>query len=102
MLISGIGAGRSRLDADHFYVGVTSDPSWRWRGGKAERGVMRGHCKRFSEMVILAVRPPKSAAPLEKMLIESAKASYGGRCMNKVKDSRGFSKDAVGFLYIVF
>ena len=92
----------SRRDVGGFYVGITSDPIWRWRGGASERGVMQGHCRTYQQMVILAFRAPGLAAPLEKMLIECAMASYSDQCLNKAKDNRGCVEDVVGFVYIVF
>ena len=91
----------SRQNVDGFYVGVTGDPSRRWRGGVSERGDMRGHGRTYQQMVILAFRAPGLAAPLEKFLIETAMQAYGGRCLNVAKDSRGCVKGVAGFLYIV-
>ena len=92
----------SRRDVGGFYVGITSDPIWRWRGGASERGVMQGHCRTYQQMVILAFRAPGLAAPLEKMLIECAMASYSDQCLNKAKGNRGCVKGVAGFVYIVF
>ena len=92
----------SRFDLRRFYVGVTMDPIRRWLGGasdRSEQGVMRGHCAKYENMVILAFRGPGLAAPLESLLIASAKAIHGERCLNRAIDSRGCVNGVANFVY---
>ena len=91
----------SRIETERFYIGVTSDPVWRWWGGASDRGVMQGHSETFECMTILAIRGPGLAAPLERLLIASAKEYHGARCANRATDNRGCVGVAVNYLYIV-
>ena len=91
----------SRVDIGAFYVGVTTDPVHRWRGGPTERGWMPGHGEKYCRMDILAVRGPGCAASLETLLITSARTYNGSFCQNKALDSRGGVRSAINFLYIV-
>ena len=91
----------SRIETARFYIGVTSDPVWRWRGGASDRGVMQGHSEVFECMTILAIRGPGLAAPLERLLIASAKEYHGARCANRATDSRGCFHAAINYLYVV-
>ena len=59
------------------YVGSTSDPGWRWKGGAtlAEDGanVMVGHITRWQRMVVLGAWPDKRCATMEVAAIAEAR-----------------------------
>ena len=94
------------------YVGSTSDPSWRWVGGRgwrSDRGGdegkfvwMKGHRGSWQYMHVLAAYPDAEAAEAEVICIRHAQALLGDRVSNKCCDARGLAVRAHGysFLYV--
>ena len=75
------------------YIGSSSDPEWRWRGGPSwrsgRRGWMDGHCLRWRKMVVLGSWPDAEAAALEEVAIIAGRSSLGGALENVADDARG-------------
>jgi len=88
--------------AESFYVGVTAHVLHRWLGRNTERGNMRGHCKTYDYMVIVATRcSVAAAASLEKRCITAGKEYFASASKNIAEDARGIS-GGVNFVYIVY
>jgi hypothetical protein len=98
-------------DGGAFYIGGTSDPSWRWCGGqidsaetketKSERGeIMPGHRLKWNYLHVVAVKEGAEGGEVEKALIVKFKALHQEMCQNKALDSRGLSNDGTNFMYL--
>ena len=77
-----------------FYIGATVDPRSRWLG----RPDMDGHCLTWGMMMMIAYTD--EGHRIEKAAIRFAKSTYGYRCTNKAKDSRGQARGRANFIYI--
>ena len=77
-----------------FYIGATVDPRSRWLG----RPDMDGHCLTWGMMMMIAYTD--EGHRIEKAAIRFAKSTYGDRCTNKAKDSRGQARGRANFIYI--
>ena len=100
------------------YVGSTSDPLWRWRGGwywrseggraasepSDQRAYMQGHCHEYKLMIVVGTWRDSECANMEKVGIGAGKRFGGRRMNNKAHDARGLEIRSYGysFLYICF
>ena len=74
-------------DAPSYYVGTTTDPCWRWEGGRSRRGEMVGHRARWGGMAVIGVDAGWAAARLEGLVI--GRCLRSPRCQNVAPDARG-------------
>ena len=100
-----------RVGARGAYIGSSSDPEWRWRGGRIFRssgraGWMDGHRLKWQKMIILGIWPDGECAELEVVAIAAGRASVGHECMENVADdARGLeirSHPGYSCIYICF
>ena len=90
------------------YVGSTSDPKWRWQGGRypSDDGVryMPGHHGRYDEMHVIGTWPDARTAAMEVLAISEARmhAYYTADVDNVANDARGLEirRYAHSFLYV--
>ena len=86
-----------------FYIGITSGPSFRYRGGGTDMGnVVRGHVVTWRYMVVIGMCSGRAVTRLEEELIDWAWSEHGARCANKARGGKGIAvdSDSVTFLYI--
>ena len=100
-----------RVGARGAYIGSSSDPEWRWRGGRILRsseraGWMDGHRLEWKKMIILGIWPDDECADLEVVAIAAGRASIGHECLENVADdARGLeirSHPGYSCIYICF
>lgn len=102
------------------YIGSTSDPGWRWRGGwylQSEGGrngrdidnggdwrFLPGHHLEWRSMLVLGCWPDPEAALMERDAIAKGRVSAPGRLTNKASDARGLEirPHSFSFVYICF
>ena len=97
------------------YIGSTSDPAWRWQGGRylpSENGRhavegwawMDGHRLQWRRMAILGAWRDADTGTAEKETIQYIKISAPGVLTNIATDARGLSRRpyAYSFVYICF
>ena len=90
------------------YVGSTSDPTWRWQGGRyhTDDGVryMAGHHVRYDEMHVVGTWPDSRTAAMEVLAINEARMhAYNDAYVDNVaNDARGLERRryAHSFLYV--
>ena len=95
--------------ASVFYVGSTSDPTWRWQGGHYHRApdgeltYMPGHRLAYNRMYIIGCWPDSQAAAIEVRAITAARiCCKASRVANIALDARGLELRpyAYSFVYV--
>ena len=101
------------------YIGSTSDPGWRWRGGwylqsQGDRGgrditeagwrFLPGHQLEWRSMLVLGCWRDSEAALMERDAIKQGRTTAPGRLTNKASDARGLEIRpwSFSFVYICF
>ena len=91
------------------YIGSTSDPGWRWGGGRfirssGEWAFMPGHrLGGWRLMSVLGAWPDRRCAELEPMAIEEGEAFLDDGLANVARDARGLEIRAFpgySFIYV--
>jgi len=90
------------------YIGSTSDPAWRWRGGRyltSGRAVdgwdwMPGHHLKWRCMVVLGCWRDQDAADAEQAAIHHVSAVVPGVIENRCEDARGLARRAKGYSFV--
>ena len=86
------------------YIGSTSDPSWRWRGGPSWRGDARspehmpGHVRRWRTMVVIGGWPDRVCREAEVTALHVAVGS--GQLTNRALDARGLGVRPHAYSYV--
>ena len=88
-----------------FYVGITTSPVWRWRGGFSDNGnYIKGHCDhvdpRWSRMTMFAQRVGGLGKQLETDLVMMARLDYPDTCLNQRGGGGGFTTDPTGMYWL--
>ena len=94
-----------RWPVDGFYIGATTDPRFRWWGGRTGRGgaggsMMRGHRHDYDEMHIVDLCPAFMGRDRETDLIHFGRKSFL-YCENTARDARGQVQNRPNFMYVV-
>ena len=98
------------------YIGSTSDPAWRYRGGRylvedpsgppgaSMTRCMEGHRHKWQHMEVLGCWPDAECASMEKQCIESVMQSHPCRLTNKAAGAFGLAirRYEYSFVYICF
>ena len=90
------------------YVGSTSDPAWRFRGGwylTSGRAVdgwdyMPGHHEHWQRMVVVGCWRDRECAEAEKAAILHVQAAVPGALENRCHDARGLSIRTNGYSFV--
>ena len=87
------------------YIGSTSDPGWRWRGGRylggrSGRNFLPGHHLEWRSMLILGCWRDPETALMERDAIAQGRKSAPGGLTNIASDSRGLEIRPYSFSFV--
>ena len=93
------------------YIGSTSDPAWRWRGGRyLAAGVGRGrpdgwaflagHHEEWRHMIVVGSWPDAWCGRVETKIIDHAKQTSPNDINNIATDARGLAVRSYGYSYV--